>query len=1437
MADIKIVLTTDANGVVTGFATANGAVDAFAEKVESAALRAGTAIDNLQQNFLNLAAKIYIAYAALQQMHELMLNAARYEEVYNSLTRLAEAYGTTADSIISRMKDASQGTLSAFDAIKVASEGLAKHLNPDQIVNITQAARTFAISSGKDMKDILEQISTALETGRLRGLQAAVGIIDLKDKFGEAEATMSKTRKALEMYNLLMEKEAALHKVVGDSADSHLTKMHQFKAIYEDVKIVVGQVLLEIFDVVKKVLGGLGGFLDFFKNLPSAASEGLGGTLKVIEEWGRNAISIFTYVITSISATFALLFKSVVDVLKLIWKELSATGKMVLGIFTLDPAMIKQGLTEGVSAGKQAWASLSQGGDAYIKTIMSGYDKFVADINKTNINKAITVGSLPSGEHGALGTDKAAKDIAAAKNAWAEYYKVLSEMDKAYNAEALKELENRYKAGEIAEADYYAAKQTIYEKDYQTQVDDINKEIMATAEGYNAAMKVAKTKEEQDKVMAEYAVKFGKEDLALTKANLDLKAKYDKDYTDIVTANRQVEINDAESAYKQQVETAKAALSEQEAAIEELTKYNDDAYAHARESATDYYNNASELVTRLKDAKEQELTDEYDALVANLEKQYYVYDNNAKKQEEILNKLREADAKYDADIEKNEKDSSAKIVNIKLKEANDVAAIYEKYGANGVIGETIDEITAKWNQHGKDVADITTKTYEGAASAFSNIFYDAITGKLKSLGDYFKSLFNSILKWFTDMLGRMVAEGLSNPIKVIIQSVSGATEGLSGMMGTGTLGGTLGWGALGYGIGSMFGGQGGIGGSIGGMATNFFVDSISSGILDVISTYAPSLMFSGLGAILDVGLPVIGSLLGGLIGSLFGGSGRPPAMDISYAPGQVPSHIGEGWAGASYQGAGGRWEVVGQHGVDTSALDPVAKAFNDIGDATKDILSKLGLDISGFSKEWHKYIADMSNMTADQAKAAMEQAMTEYISFASNIDFSKFQRSGEQLIDTVKRIMNALGQIAEVIKPSWDATLKTGWDIAKMYDAIDVHASTYKEALSKIDAQIADDVTAMNSGALTSQQWGDKLTEIGTLLACRYKLEIQYLTYIKQLQEQIANDVKKKIDSLNMMGMDSAQKWNYLMTEGSQAYTNFMNEVNSASPDPSKLAGYYNTLSQIFDALVAGIQQLGQAQQSFQQTIDSIQTQYDTIGKTHQQKLDYYNRQIQEAYAAYQSATDATTKAYYLEQINKWAQAGWGEMTDAEKQKSGQTLLDWLKQVNEQAKTDFQSLLTTAETFWATVGNYVKDTLNTAVDAASTDLKTLADKLAAIDWTPLQNLTASADSAATGLNSVASAASAIATAYGSSTPSGHASGLDYVPYDNYPATLHKGEAVITAKGNSALARIAGMTSQPQPITVVINAQGGDMAGFINYTVSAAKGQTVKLLRRNPAVLR
>lgn len=52
----------------------------------------------------------------------------------------------------------------------------------------------------------------------------------------------------------------------------------------------------------------------------------------------------------------------------------------------------------------------------------------------------------------------------------------------------------------------------------------------------------------------------------------------------------------------------------------------------------------------------------------------------------------------------------------------------------------------------------TTATYKSMADGFSNIFYDAVTGDLKSIKEYTDAIWKSIAKSFTDEIGKMAAK-------------------------------------------------------------------------------------------------------------------------------------------------------------------------------------------------------------------------------------------------------------------------------------------------------------------------------------------------------------------------------------------------------------------------------------------------------------------------------------------------------------------------------------------------------------------------------------------------------------------------------------------------------------------------------------------------------
>ena len=68
----------------------------------------------------------------------------------------------------------------------------------------------------------------------------------------------------------------------------------------------------------------------------------------------------------------------------------------------------------------------------------------------------------------------------------------------------------------------------------------------------------------------------------------------------------------------------------------------------------------------------------------------------------------------------------------------------------------------KIEQYQKTWGDVTQnmalQTYRAMSETFSDVFYDAVTGKMSSIEDYWKKMSKNILRSFTDLIGDMAAE-------------------------------------------------------------------------------------------------------------------------------------------------------------------------------------------------------------------------------------------------------------------------------------------------------------------------------------------------------------------------------------------------------------------------------------------------------------------------------------------------------------------------------------------------------------------------------------------------------------------------------------------------------------------------------------------------------
>lgn len=133
-----------------------------------------------------------------------------------------------------------------------------------------------------------------------------------------------------------------------------------------------------------------------------------------------------------------------------------------------------------------------------------------------------------------------------------------------------------------------------------------------------------------------------------------------------------------------------------------------------------------------------------------------------------------AKAKYDAEMEK----IMRKYEDMKIKLGVNNIALADKWKAAAVSKaqkefETaaptdwksgwqtgIKSIAAEFNNFGKDVQNIAIATATGMRDAFGDFFFDAMTGQIKSLGEYFTKFFQGIAKTISQLLANALTKKL-----------------------------------------------------------------------------------------------------------------------------------------------------------------------------------------------------------------------------------------------------------------------------------------------------------------------------------------------------------------------------------------------------------------------------------------------------------------------------------------------------------------------------------------------------------------------------------------------------------------------------------------------------------------------------------------------------
>jgi hypothetical protein len=1360
--EVKIIITTDASGAVTGFKQVGDAATGSMKKIEA---DTSSFSETVKKHWLAITATAVVAYAAINKAAEYAKLGAGAQQAEEAFRALAESHKMNADSILSNLRRVTAGTIEDSALMQRALKAISLDLPEKVIVGLGEAARVAARTMGVSVKEAFDRIYDSIATGMPRALKATMLIT--KEEMANLNKAFASGLDPGQFQGIMAQIVAVNAVIKGfemqsrHSFDNASEVIQRHEAAWNDLKETIGKITIVIFPILL-------------------------GTL----QWIMSNFFLISRAIWGASEAFAYLMAN---------------------------------MTSGES--QKGWE----------RAMQWAHDAAAAA-------KELQEASLKKGAQN-LGLEPVTPDKKYTKVQYDAALKQQAELDKK-----LKEMASANEAKQL--------QKTIDElsnsvEGYRTQLVALNPELSESDKKFmqwgDAADELMRKIDQAEKVPASIKEKLKEDILQIwgqgfdwltavdTRKMIDQVQEVETELRTIRATSRQKDFEDLDTWMRQEIEKYKENYS----ALLKLQELYDQKRAdiidkQAKEAGLSHIESIEALVPAYEEATKVtdvwgESTKEHLARVIEKQKEWMPLLEDTKKQLE----------------EEGLKGSTAY--------NNITDAIQKAHNAQLDLTQGAEKAVREYENNFNDIEALTRDTLKGMESFWEDIF----AGRAK---DSFKNLCDFIKGTFSRLLAEMITMALARPIIVPVVQVAQSMMGTAGQMIPGMT--TTGAGITGVGLMSMVPGVGTIaaGGMMGGNFGYGMMGGAALGLATGMGGLGGGSVLAALGgtgafggelaawlATSSLAIPVIGVAIGGialLLSSLFGGGKKTtPQMELGYG---IDVKHKESYQPTGYYGDSRVQVMEGEYHFFSKKLGEEAMvfgeaaivAFKKIRETSKGTLEALGLDVSGFNKVWSKWIDGLENMTEEQVQEALKNMMTDYIAFASGIDFEKFRKEGEKVADTIDLMITAMASIATIVKPKWDETTKSGWDIAKMYDNINLHANTYKEALDQTDKKINDNIKAMNdmasSKAFDPEEWRTKMEEIGVLIQDRYNLEIEYLTYIKTLQEEVKTKIAAQIEKYTVDQFTTmAEQWSYVVGKLAKDWDSFIGET-----DPTKIATLFNSLTEGMDQLYNMAVNFKNMADSLAESAASTYEKMYTDTLNDQEKIKYYNKEFWDTYAKYEAAKGAgliDLQTKYGQQLIDLANTGWG-LTGIDKTATLNLLKPVLDEIETDARANSKAVTDLINTVIIPSLQSFADTVNTklaaAIDAEILALDNMKKSLELINYAPLYELGSAASHAAMELWKVK--AYSTEAFYRPPIVTSAQSGLDYVPYNNYPANLHRGESVITASGNKALQMILEKLSKDGGSTQPINIYVSDL---VDVAIEGGSNLAIRKIKSNPEVLR
>lgn len=192
--DIDIIVKVDATGAQQAFDKLGNELKTLKSESDSS----GSNFTKLESKFASIALGVGatgIAIGAFKKTLEFARQGDQVNDITESFERLSEKVGATSKTFLTDLASATNNTISNLDLMKSANDGLQAGLKPDALVQLAKAAKVLGDQVGKDTKQAFDDLTQAIETGRVATLKQYGVIVDadyVVNKYANSQNKLAK---------------------------------------------------------------------------------------------------------------------------------------------------------------------------------------------------------------------------------------------------------------------------------------------------------------------------------------------------------------------------------------------------------------------------------------------------------------------------------------------------------------------------------------------------------------------------------------------------------------------------------------------------------------------------------------------------------------------------------------------------------------------------------------------------------------------------------------------------------------------------------------------------------------------------------------------------------------------------------------------------------------------------------------------------------------------------------------------------------------------------------------------------------------------------------------------------------------------------------------------------------------------------------------------